>query len=473
MQQWVETETQTADFNDDRLDARCRFVLDRVSLKPSLSIPAAHQGNSETQAAYRFFNNPKVTAAKILQPHRDATIERMRSHSIILVAQDTTEIDLTRAKEKVGGPLNSAKRYGLYVHPLLAMTPDRVPLGVIHAKIWSRDPDEFAKTQTQKKKDRKAKSFAEKESYRWLTGYEQTCDIAKSLPDATVVSIADSEGDIYECLLAGRSGEADFIIRGCQDRAVWEEECSQLMETLKCKAILGTLTVRVTARPASSGAGSQRHPARAARTVKLSIRSATVQLRAPYRPDGKLENVLVHVVWAREEHPPAGEEAIEWVLATSLPVTTFAESQTVLEYYCCRWEIEIYFRVLKSGCGVEKLQLEKQSRFEVCLAMYLIVAWRVLHVLMMGREHPEWTCDVVFSEAEWKSVYVIVRGKPAPLTPPKLGEFIEWLAELGGYLNRKGDGPPGPKAIWIGLQRMSDFVLAWNAFTSLPPPIVV
>ena len=143
----------------------------------------------------------------------------------------------------------------------------------------------------------------------------------------------------------------------------------------------------------------------------------------------------------------------------------FADVQRVIDYYCCRWEIEIYFRVLKGGCRVEDLQLETAERFEACLAVYMIVVWRVLYVLMLGRNCPEMRCDTVLSEAEWKSVYQIVTNRKPPNVPPKLGEIVDLIAELGGHLGRKHDGPPGPKVIWIGLQRMRDFALAWILFS--------
>ena len=178
----------------------------------------------------------------------------------------------------------------------------------------------------------------------------------------------------------------------------------------------------------------------------------------------KLPDIYVNAILVKEEHPPAGEEPIEWLLLTSLPIETFAEVKKVLEYYCCRWEIEIYFRTLKSGCKIEDLQFERQDRFEVCLAMYMIVAWRVLYLLMLGRECPKMRCDEILSASEWKSVYMIVKAKKAPATPPMLTDMVKMIAELGGYLNRKGDGDPGPQTMWIGLQRMRDFAAAWSAF---------
>ena len=465
MQAWIEAETKGADFGDERLNRRYELLLDGLSDKPTLSIPAACRGLAETTAAYRFFDNEKTNAAKVLKPHRDATVERIRAHEVVLVAQDTTEVEIDRPHQRVGGPLNDESRWGLFIHPLLALTPQRVPLGVVMAKIWSRDLAEFAKSQEEKRRARKAKPIADKESVRWLEGYQSACVLAAETPGTTIIALSDSEGDIYECLQAGEEGAADYIVRGCQDRALLDEEQSLLLQTLACKKALGTMKIRVSKRAASTGDNTKkRKQAREARVAKLTVRSARVLLRGPARPGQKLPAIYVNVILAKEERPPAGVEPIEWLLLTSLPIETFDEAMSVLDYYCARWEIEIYFRTLKSGCKIEKLQFERQDRLEVCLAMYMIVAWRVLYVLMLGRECPKMRCDAVLSEAEWKSVYTIVTGEEAPAKPPLLGDMIKMIAELGGYLNRKNDGPPGPQTMWIGLQRMRDFADAWIAF---------
>jgi hypothetical protein len=466
MQTWILAETQGANFGDERLNRRYAVILDRLSSKPSLSIPAACEGWSEAQAAYRFFANEKTTPQKILQPHYDATMERIRAQEIVIIAQDTTEGDLTRAEEKVGGPLNGSKRWGLYVHPLLALTPQRVPLGVVSARLWSRDVEDLEKSAAERRYERRHQPIQAKESYRWLEGYEKACVVAAEAPNTQVIAVSDSEGDIYECLQAGsqEGPRAEWIVRGCQDRAL-AEEAKTLWEKLACRAVLGQLKIRVSKRAASTGDETKkRKQSRAGRLAQVTVRSARVLLQPPQRVGAQLAPVYVNVVLVREEKPPPGEEPIEWLLLTSLPIETFDEACAVIDYYSCRWEIEVFFRVLKSGCAVEELQFEHADRLEVCLAMYLIVAWRVLYVLMLGRACPRLSCAAVFSEAEWKSAYVIGRKQPVPATPPLLGEMVRWIAELGGYLGRKGDGPPGPQTMWIGLQRTRDFAIAWCAF---------
>ncbi len=467
MQAWIEMETKGADFGDERLDARYQVLLEQLSDKPSLSIPAACGGQAETAGAYRFFDNEKTSPPKVLKPHRHATLERIRAEAVVIAAQDTTELDLTRKQEKVGGPLNDTKRWGLYVHPVLVMTPERVPLGVVDADMWSRDPQELEKTSAERRKARRQKPFAEKESYRWLEGYETACQIAVEAPNTQVVCVSDSEGDIYECFLAGVREDvkrAEWIVRAGQEDRTLEEEEKNLRQLLVCQAPLGKMTVQVSKREASTGDGRKRRQPRESRKADVTVRSVRTLLSSPGRAGGKLAPVYVNAILVREENPPEGEEPIEWLLVTSLPIATFEEACTVIGYYCCRWEIEVFFRVLKSGCKIEDLQFEREDRLQVCLAMYLIVAWRVLYVLKMGRECPQMGCDAIFSEAEWKSVYVIAYKKPAPKTPPTLEVILPLIAGMGGYLGRKHDGPPGPKTLWIGMQRMRDFAIAWTAF---------
>jgi hypothetical protein len=465
MQTWIDMESNGADFGDERLDARYQLLLEQLSDKPSLSIPAACGGQAETAAAYRFFDNEKTTAAKVLAPHRTATLERIRAERVVIAAQDTTEVDLTRKHEKVGGPLDAGSRWGLFVHSILVMTPERVPLGVVNADLWSRDPKELKKSAKQRKKERRQKPFAEKESYRWFEGYETACQIAAEVPDTQVISVSDSEGDIYECFLAGARDEAkraDWIVRANHvDRALAEQD-QNLLQLLACQPCLGKITVQVSQRDAALDNSRNRQQARTSRTAKMTVRSVRTLLNPPQRSN--LAPVYVNAVLVREEQPPEGEAPIEWLLLTSLPVETFAEACQVASYYACRWEIEVFFRVLKSGCKIEELQFEREDRLRVCLAMYLIVAWRVLYVLKQGRACPNMRCDAVFTEAEWKSVYVIAKQKPAPKSPPTLAEIVPLIASLGGYLGRKNDGPAGPKTMWIGLQRLRDFALAWTAF---------
>ncbi len=460
MNAWIDNEFATLDLNDLRLDRRARIILDHFASKPSLSIPAACDGQeAEREAAYRFFANDKVDDYEILRAHRDATIQRMAAVPVVLLVQDTTEFDYTRPNEVVveAGPLTYASQIGFHTHAQVAFTPERLCLGTIDANTWGRAPDEFAK---RKQKHAKVR-IQDKESYRWVLGYERACEVATQMPNTQVVSVADAEGDIYECFSATLTTEharpADWLIRACQlDRCLADnEEHHQLLQALQARRALGTFVMEIT-----------KKKDRSARTATMEVRSASVTFHRPQRPadQPRLPEVKVNVVWVRETKPPAGEKPVEWVLLTSLPVETFEQACLVADYYACRWQIEIYFKVLKSGCQVEKLQLESADRIKPCLAMYMIVAWRVLYTTMLGRECPEMSCEGIFSEAEWKSVWTVQKQEPLPKQAPSLGVFMKLVGQLGGHTGQRWDGPLGPKRLWIGLQRTTDFGRAWRLF---------
>jgi hypothetical protein len=486
MQTWVVDELARADLGDERLNHRFRILLDGMSQKPSLKFPAIFNGRADVNSSYEFLNNDKVDEAELLAPHRHATVRRIAAYPVVLLPQDTTELDLTRAQERMegAGPLNSASRLGFFNHVMLALTPEGLPLGVVHTEIWARDPEAFAKDAKQKREERKTKSIEEKESLRWLEGYRQACTLAAEVPETTLICISDSEGDIYECLLEGQTlaaqgkRPADWIIRACHgDRRLQEPvavaaeaPATKLRDRVAATAVLTEITVEVSRRASKWDDERKRKQPRSARTAKLTVQAARVELRAPYRPeDRKLADVALNVVLVREIDPPPGEAAIEWLLLTNRPIGTVEEVLEVINYYCRRWNIEIYFRILKSGCKVEESQLEKASRFRPYLGLCLIVAWRVMYVMMLGRGCPELPCDAVFDDEEWRAVYAVVKNEPPPKAPPSLGAMVVLIAMLGGYMNRKGDGEPGPKAMWVGMQRMTDLGLAWRAFARHGP----
>jgi len=169
-------------------------------------------------------------------------------------------------------------------------------------------------------------------------------------------------------------------------------------------------------------------------------------------------------VLVSEMDPPEDDVPVEWMLLTSLPVDEIEQVQKVIRYYCARWMIEVFFRVLKSGCRVEDRRFEHIDRFLSCLAVYMIVAWRTLYVCRLGRGCPDIDCESVFEPAEWKSVWKVIRQTDPPHTPPRLGDMVRMVAQLGGYINQKRRDPPGPQTIWIGMQRMHDFALCWQLF---------
>ncbi len=449
---WVENELGKASLGDQRLTKRAKVLLERLISQPSASLPTACRGWDETQAAYRFFSHANVTDEKVLAPHQEATQVRMAEHDVVLCLQDTTELDYSRQTQTQGlGPLSSETQLGLHLHPTLAVTPDRLCLGVLDACVWARTEEDFRKSG-----DRKNKPIEEKESMRWINGYRQVCRVSETLPTTQCVYIADRESDIYELFIESKNQhhQADWLIRATHDRRLLDE--INISDALAHAQALGEIEFDLP----PSHKRTKKH-------VKQTIKTCRVTLHPPQRTGQALDPVEVTVLLAQETSPPKGEEPVTWILLTNLEIITLEQAIEKIQWYLSRWQIEIYFRILKSGCNVEKLQLEHIDRLRPALAMYMIVAWRVLYLTILGRDCPDLPCDLVFETQEWQAIYVVTHRKPPPPKPPTINTMIRMMAGFGGFLGRKHDGEPGPQTVWIGLQRARDFVLAFEVQNAL------
>ncbi len=435
-----------------------------MSSSPKKSIPGTFKGWGETIAAYRFFNNENVSAAKILSPHKEATIERIKKASLVLVLQDTSTIDFSKRQPIDGmGYLNDQKSQGFYIHPSLAITSDRQCLGVVDFQSWVRK--ELGTRNT-----RKNRSIEEKESYCWIKSYEAANQVALMAPHTEIISISDREGDIYELLekLPSESNKAYWLVRCQQNRLVINQESgeeSRLWEAVKDTAPIGEIEFTLPTGTTYNRDKSKRKP-RKERTVQQVVRAHTVHLKPAKRKGKKLSSIAINVIHCEEINPPSEDDKLEWFLLTSYPIKNAKTAIEAIEWYLCRWQIEIFFKILKSGCTIEELQFETYKATVNCIAMYAIIAWRILYLTMLGRSHPDLTCDVVFESYEWQSVYAVSTKKPIPEQPPSLHTIIIMIAKLGGFLGRKSDGFPGPKVMWAGIQRMKDFAQAWEIFQS-------
>jgi hypothetical protein len=455
MSNWVETELDACQLHDARHAKRLAQLLGRLSEKPVHSIPSACHGWAETVAAYRFLDNPAIGEQEILSGHQHATLERIRAQAVVLLVQDTTFLNYGTTQQKPGmGTVKVKSRDEYLLHPTVAFTPERINLGVLGAKWWQRPEQPVGQ-------ERKRKPIAEKESSRWLEGYQLACEVQHCCPDTLVVNVADREGDIHEWFLEAMrrlpEERAEFIIRAkCNRRLVTGTEPRYLWEEMQKAHAAGRITIELT-----------RQPDRPPRPVTLRVVVKRVTFHGARRPGGRLPPVEVVAVYAKECRPPSSEEPIEWLLLTSLPVADFLSACTVVQWYRCRWEIELFFRVLKQGCQVEQLRLQTDQRLLNAMALYLIVAWRIHNITMAGRAYPDAPCDVVFEPREWHTIYTMQHHRHPPLAPPSLREMVRALARLGGFLARKGDGEPGIQVIWQGYQRLHEFIYALETHRSV------
>ena len=470
---WALEEMNEADLGDKRLNERLRQIVSNLGERPTASIPAACGGHAELTAAYRFFDNERVTPENILAPHFAMTRQRIAAQEVALFVQDTSEIDVTRPKQKVAGagPLDRSSRRGAFLHLMEAFSVDGVPLGAVWCDIWARDEASLELSAEEKRRQRKEAPIEEKESYRWIQGVQQVRDVAQAYPEVKCIAISDSESDIYELFIEprGEINPVHWLVRFCQDRAVLKSEDSPaglIRQRVLEAPVLFSHQIHVRGRTAKISCEKRgRRQPRKDRDATVEVRATSMTLRPPSRPGMKLATVTVNVVMVREVDPPPDDEPIEWILITTLPIDSLVQVREIIQYYCTRWMIEVFFKTLKSGCRVEERRFEALDRLSACLAVYLIVAWRTLFVCRMGQTCPDMDCETIFEPSEWKSVWVAVHREKPPKKPPTLKVMVRLIAQLGGYVNRTNrKDPPGPQTVWLGLQRMRDLAWGWDTF---------
>lgn len=447
---WAAEELGGAPLGDGRLAQRLLTLARDFYARPQANIPQACQSRAKTKAAYRFLEHEETTLDQILAPHYEATVRRVAQERVVLAVQDTTSLNYSThpATEKLG-PIGSRKEglVGLLLHDTLAFTPEGTPLGLLDVQCWARDPQAFGKRHR-----RYALPMEAKESQKWLTSFQRVAEAQRRCPDTVLVSVGDREADIYELFALAGSGGAvpQLLVRAERDRLVADGQ-GHLWKRVAGEPVRGIQELAIPRR------GPQK-----ARVARLELRYAQVRLRPPKRKPG-LGAVTLWAVLAQEVEAPPGVEPLRWMLLTTLEVTTLADATRILAWYARRWGIEVYHRTLKSGCRIEQRQLGSAERIEACLAIDLVVAWRIFHLTKLGRETPDMPCTVFFEEAEWKALVAYVTHDPLPPAhPPSLREATRMVASLGGFLGRNGDGEPGTQSLWLGLQRLDDITAIWK-----------
>ena len=456
---WSREEFAGIDLGDKRLDKRFLSVSADLAAQPQAPINQACEDWAATKAAYRLFDNEKSEPELILCPHQQQTRERMAAYSLVLAVQDTVLLNYTQHPVTQGlGPIGTPEQElrGLVMHDTLVCSPQGLPLGVATQEIWARDEVEDEEgqpqEQTQKKnKNKKARPIEDKESFKWITALRGTVELAPA--GVEVVTIADREADVYEFFQEGEELGTTLLVRAMHDRLLVGG--GKLRSVVKAEPVAGRITVEV---PAQNG--------QPARKAVCEVRFRSVTLRPPYRPKEfgvELSPIQVDVVWVHEVHPPVHvKEALDWMLLTSAPVKSFEDALERVRWYRVRWNIEVWHKVLKSGCKVEDCRLETGKKLMRYLTLMSVIAWRVFWMVQMNRQHPEAACTVVLTDPEWKALYAAIhQTTQLPETLPSVAQVVRWMAQLGGFLGRKHDGEPGVTVIWRGWQRLHDLVMMW------------
>ena len=466
------------ELGDKRLNKRAVSIAESLGSACHQSIPEATDGRAEMEAVYRFANNPRVTAEDLMAAHREMTLERIDKHPVLVMVQDTTEVDLTRTKGRVkgAGPL-SARRVGFFLHHVMAFSEFGTPLGIVKHIVWVRKKIGTGLTETQRRAAIRRRPIEEKESRRWLEGLHACRDVARACPHVKIVCVADSESDIYEYLKKAtrlhKKYRLEFIVRSAHNRNVEtpdsqdseeseeNEEMAKLYTYMRSQPVRGSAEVEVSERRAKTNVElkSPRKCSREYRRATVQIHTGQVTLCSPRnRPKGP--SIVLNAVLVEEKSPPKGQPPVQWLLLTSLPVDRREDWEKVIQYYRQRWYVEIYHRTLKTGCRIEDRYFRTMKAMRVCLALYMVIAWRLTYLCWLGRECPDIPCDVVFTETEWKSIYTYIHKKTPPTKPPTLKEMIHMIAKLGGYKGRASPHP-GVETLWRGLQKVPSIAVSW------------
>lgn len=428
-------------------DKRCRRTLVAACeiLAENSQMSFSQVLGSRRKAVSRILHHQRTTQEDLLSGHIRATNLRCQLEELILIASDTVTFDFTghKATEGLGPISNKEHQRGFFVHSALAMTQQGVPLGLLDQFSWARDPNEAGIA-----KKRGKRAYADKESHKWL---EAMRAVEKTLsPTQKAVLIQDREADIFAFFSASRKEGLDLLIRATQPRRIdtrGEAGPTNLFTAAAQARVVATKTIHV---PPG--------PKRVERDAFLTVRVVTVSIRPPANgPDPNGPAIPLSVVAASEENPPEGvKEPLEWVLLTTLPVESAEDALLVLDYYAFRWRIERLHFVLKSGCGYEKLQLDRLDTLEKVLSLYSIVAWRLLYLTYLARDAPDTPCEEAISVFE-KDVLELHTRKPVKT----VRDVVMAVAKLVGFVSVPSAPNPGVKTLWQGLRKLQDMTAGY------------
>jgi hypothetical protein len=454
-QDWIEQELAAARLPDARLEKRLHSLVGQLAKGVGRSIPFACQDWAAVKAAYRFFSNGRVGEEQILAGHFAATRERIRcTEELFLVVHDTTEFSYKREdmaavglvskgsvrKDAEGRPVYFTT-CGINLHSSLALTLEGLPLGLTAVKFWSRKEFKGGKA---KRKAHNA-PIEEKESVRWLENLRSSTELLAQ--PQRCVHVGDQESDIFDLFGVAQQLGTHFLIRTRADRLA-NGGPETVAEAVGQTARRGLYRIAVRNR---KGEESE---------AVLEIRYRRVCLQTPKGKKKRYPDQMVTAIEAREQEMPPDRDRIDWKLITDLEVSTRREAVEKVQWYALRWKIEVFHKILKSGCRAEQARLRTAPRLVNLLAVFSILSWRVFWLTMTNRTDPDADPGLVFTDLELRILDRLVNNKPTTHAQKyMLSHYLIKLARLGGYLARHSDSPPGNETIWRGLTRLVDIQL--------------
>jgi len=452
---WIDREIGGCEFRDARLGDRFRKLLSQIGSAMGQSIPLVCQDWANTKAAYRFFSNDRVREADILAGHFQSTRDRAAAEGLVLVLHDTTEFSYQReSSEAIGitksinsgrdkaGRLRSHTVCGILMHSSLAVTIDGVPLGLAAVKFWTRK--KFKGTAALKKKINPTRvPIEKKESIRWLENLEQSTQLLDH-PERCL-HIGDRESDIYELFCAAQDIGTHFLIRTCVDRLAGNGDHT-IAEEMDEVAVKGLHRIEV-----RDGNGDPDE-------AVLEIRYRKIRVLPPIGKQKRYPALTLTVIHAEERGRPKNRKKIDWRLITNLPVGSRADAIKKLDWYALRWKIEMFHKILKSGCKAEESKLRTAQRLTNLISVFCILSWRVFWMTMLNRSAPDAPPILALTATEIGVLDRLINDK-LNARRKTLSHYLIKIARLGGYLARASDPPPGNTVMWRGLSRLTDIAL--------------
>lgn len=459
---WLDDELSQSGLKDARLRKRFKNLLEQLWDGLGQTIPFACQDWANTKAAYRFLSNDRVKENQILAGHFKSTKDRV--HAIpedpILILQDTTEFSYHReAQEAIGStrivPTNKDlfgkpiqhKKCGILMHSSLAITAKGLPLGLTAIKFWTRK--QFKGTNALKKHINPTRiPIEEKESYRWLENLKQSTELLQT--PFRCVHIGDRESDIYELFCIAKELNTHFLVRTCVDRLI-EDGKRTIADEMSVVEPQGLHKIEV-----QDADGNKIE-------VELEIRYQLINVLPPIGKQKKYPGLALTIIHAEEKETPINRDKIIWKLATNLSVNSMLEAIEKLNWYALRWRIETFHKILKSGCNAESSKLRTAQRITNLIAIFCILSWRIFWMTMINRYSPNASAQLAFTKEEIGLLDKMVKKKPSEEGQSKnLSYYLIKVAQLGGYLARKSDPPPGNIVMWRGFSRLADIAIGFS-----------